>query len=148
MFEESFLKEYVINSYKEKSQRHIIYKVDIYDVINAENRMNKNFPNELREFYKNVGYGFICKDDKFHTNRIMGPSDIADYYCEDEVYSDVDRELYEEDDFIFFDLGQYGDFITISIKDGSIKYFGKKIAKSLEEFLEKMDNETNYYMKL
>ena len=148
MFEKSFLKNYVVKDNEGINQRHIIYPVDMKEVVNAESIMNKSFPNELREFYKNVGYGFICKDDKFHTNRIMNPSDIADYYCENEVYSYVDRDLYNEEEFIFFDLGGDGNFLTICIKDGTIKYFGKKIAESLEEFLNKMDKQTNYYMRL
>ncbi|WP_326493211.1 SMI1/KNR4 family protein [Clostridium estertheticum] len=74
-------------------------------MVNAENRMKRKFPNELKLFYQEIGYGFLCKDDKIHTNRIMHPSDIANFYCEDEVYSYVDRDLYESNEMIFFDLG-------------------------------------------
>lgn len=146
-----FLKEYIVDKPQSTNEkRHIFYSVEQNEVINAENRMGNNFPNELKEFYSEIGYGFLCKDDKVHTNRIMHPSDIADFYCEDEVYSYVDRDLYESNELIFFDLGGEGDFLTLKLDgedNGAVYYFGRKVAESLKDFLIKMDQETNYYMK-
>ena len=151
-----FLKEYVDdekqnNKVKHNEKRHIFYKVERSDIDNAEIRMGRKFPDELKLFYLEIGYGFLCKEDKTHTNRIMHPSDIADFYCEDEVYSYVDRDLYENNEMIFFDLGGEGDFITFKVgeqgKNSEVYYFGKKIADSLNDFLIKMNLDTNYYMK-
>lgn len=36
----------------------------------------RKFASKLKEFYIEIGYGFLCNDDKTHINRIMEPSDI------------------------------------------------------------------------
>lgn len=146
-----FLREYIVDKLESSNdKRHIFYRIDENEVTNAENRMMNKFPSQLREFYLEIGYGFLCKDDTTRTNRLMHPSDIADFYCKDEVYNYVDRDLYESNEMIFFDLGGEGDFLTLKIDEednGAVYYFGKKIADSLKDFLIKMDLETNYYMK-
>ena len=146
-----FLRENIVDKLESSNdKRHIFYRIDENEVTNAENIMTKKFPSQLKEFYLEIGYGFLCKDDKMHTNRLMHPSDIADYYCKDEVYNYVDRDLYECKEMIFFDLGGEGDFLTLKLDEednGSVYCFGKKIADSLKDFLTKMDLETNYYMK-
>ncbi|MFW2503373.1 SMI1/KNR4 family protein [Clostridium diolis] len=146
-----FLSEYIVDKVESSNdKRHIFYRIDKNEVTKAENRMINNFPSQLKEFYLEIGYGFLCKDDRTHTNRLMHPSDIADFYCEDEVYNYVDRDLYESNEMIFFDLGGEGDFLTLKLDEedkGTVYYFGKKIADSLKDFLIKMDLETNYYMK-
>lgn len=146
-----FLKEYIVDiSENNNEKRHIFYSIEQSEIINAENRIGREFPSELKEFYSEIGYGFLCKEDKTHTNRIMHPSDIADFYCEDEVYNYVDRDLYESDELIFFDLGGEGDFLTLKLDEkdnGAVYYFGRKVAGSLKDFFIKMNQETNYYMK-
>lgn len=39
----------------------------------VKQELSKKFPNELREFYLRVGYGFICNLDKTHRDRVMDP---------------------------------------------------------------------------
>lgn len=146
-----FLTEYIVNNMQsENEKKHIFYSINKSEITDAENRMQIEFPSQLKEFYFQIGYGFLCKDDKTHTNRIMEPDDIADFYCEDEIYEYVDRDLYEEDEMVFFDLGGEGDFLTIKLEgndQGAVYYFGRKIADSLMEFVTKMDVETNYYIE-
>lgn len=152
----NFLSQFVVDKSSEKSdsqQRHIFYKVSDDDVIKAEQRMGKKIPAGLKEFYREIGYGFICKDDNTRTNRIMHPDDIADFYLGNEQYQYVDRDVYEEYEMVFFDLGGEGDFLTMDVGDTgstencSIFYFGEKIASDLVEFLKNMDASTNYYIK-
>lgn len=52
---------------------------------------------------------------------------------------------------VFFEVGE-GTYLTLDLKqeneDGKcpVYYFEKKIATSLEEFLKRMDEETDYYI--
>lgn len=129
--------------------RNVFYPVKSSEVIEAQQRMGMSFPVELSQLYHEIGYGFICLDDKTHINRIMHPSEIADFWCHDEEYEYVDRDIYDNDELAFFHLGGEGDFITIKFSGeskGEIFYFGKLIANSLYEFLVNMINKTNYYM--
>jgi hypothetical protein len=134
--------------------RHTFYNINEEEIIEAEQTMNRRFPKELRNFYLEIGYGFFCKDDTTRTNRIMHPNDIALYYVNDSEYEYVDKEIYGEQELIFFDLGGEGDFLTINIasenKDGKceILYFGRKIASSLLNFLFNMNIKTNYYLEI
>ena len=43
-----------------QSIKHIFYPLDICEVEEAEQRLNRTFPKELREFYLQIGYGFMC----------------------------------------------------------------------------------------
>lgn len=49
-----------------------IHNIEEKDIELAENRMHFRFPEELRCFYSEIGYGFI-KGSKSFTNRIMPP---------------------------------------------------------------------------
>lgn len=124
-----------------------LYDVTSEEIKNAEERMGFLFPESLKAFYCEVGYGFIKTSPNF-INRIMSPSDIADFICESEEYEYVDKSIYNEDELVFMHIADE-DFLTIEYKDnmeGAIKYFGEKIANSFIEFLEKMIEAPNYYI--
>lgn len=148
-----FLKQYIIKNQKVdiSNMKHCFYKVSTEEIQEAENRIAFEFPKELKEFYSQIGYGFICKDDTSHTNRLTFPEDIADRILyKGDIYDYLqDEDEWLEDELPFFNLDGEDGWITIKLsgqdKD-SIFYFGEKIAQSLEEFLIKMDSETNYYM--
>ena len=77
----SFLKKYVLPSEKVQAPpeyKHKFYPLDISEVEEAEKRLNRTFPKELREFYLQIGYGFMCFHQKTFDNLIMGPHSIAD----------------------------------------------------------------------
>lgn len=145
-----FLSQYIVEKTGDSNNsRHIFYRINEDEIINAEERLAEKFPNQLKEFYLEIGYGFLCTEDKVRINRLMHPDDIADFYCDDEIYAHVDRDMYESDEMIFFDLGGEGDFLTLKINGenlGAVYYFGRKIADTLKGFIEKMDLETNYYI--
>jgi antitoxin YxxD len=120
----------------------------------AEQRLNRTFPKELREFYLQIGYGFMCINQKSFTNRIMDPHSIADlilgedfwedYYLVDEIAEDPHLFPFfflGNDDLIFFDLSQ-------ETREGihPVDYAGVIIAESLEDFLRKLDAKENYYI--
>lgn len=137
----------------EKNQRtddakHVFYKLDNMDIENAKKKLGYGFPKELEEFYKQVGYGFLCADDKDAIDRMMDPESIADFL----TYNNQEEDKYfieyckMENVIPFFEIGD-GAYITINRDDNRIFYFDNVIATSLQEFLEKMHNHTDYYLE-
>lgn len=131
----------------EKRDNLIFYEVTEEEIIDAEKRMGFKFPKSLEIFYREVGYGFINASPNF-INRIMEPSDIADFICSSEEYAYIDKSIYDEDELVFMHISSE-DFVTMdykNYKEGVIKYFGEIIANSFAEFLEKMLEDPNYYI--
>lgn len=139
-----YLKKYVE---ADITEMNCFFQVKEEEIEQAEKRMNFKFPNCIKEFYREIGYGFIGKNPYF-INRIMAPDDIADYVCGDDVYEYVDKSIYGDDELVFMHISDE-DFLTIKCSgelEGKIIYFGRKIANSFEEFIKEMYNNPNYYI--
>ena len=128
------------------------YPLDVTQIARAEARMGVKFPKELRDFYEQVGYGFISDGTPdCGINRLIAPLGCADIRLRESYYEgDPDLEMYEryeKDSIIFFEFleGVYG---SIGIKDGKIYYTSQLIADTLTEFLEKMSADAQYWTKL
>lgn len=143
-----YFRKYIIENKTDENARHIFYKVNEIDVSTAESLIGYNFPEELKAFYNEIGYGFVCKDDNLRIDRIMHPQDIADFILGDDVYEFIDKSIYPDDEIPFFHIAG-DDFLTLKIDEDEleVKYFGEVIAKSIKEFLLKMDEETDYFSK-
>jgi antitoxin YxxD len=152
-----FLKQYTIElvnaSKTEPKMKFKFYKIDENDILEAEQRLNILFPKELKDFYKEIGPGFLKTSGSGGIKRIMGPDNLADFKLEEGMYegtsfcadynSDKSKivffEAFEE---VFFSIEMNG-------KDKNPIYFSDiKIADSLEEFLHKMDEDNNFYEAL
>lgn len=155
MFDFTYWKQYIIleSVVTATDMKHSFYKLKIDDIAEAESRLKKAFPRELREFYKQIGYGFLCNMDKNRINRIMDPASVADFILGEDVYEfDLDRELYDDDTkLVFFEVSA-GTYLTMGLQrinqngECPIYYFDSKIAETLGEFLGKMDLNTDYYL--
>ena len=87
----SFLKKYALPSEKVQAPpeyKHKFYPLDRSEVEEAEKRLNRTFPKELREFYSQIGYGFMCFHQKTFDNLIMGPHSIADLILGEDIWED------------------------------------------------------------
>lgn len=128
--------------------KHVFYRLNDTDIKNAEKRLGYKFPKELSEFYKQVGYGFLCSFDKESIDRMMDPESIANFMTNNT--QEEDKYFIEyckmENTIPFFEIGD-GSYITISIDTNRIFYFDYVIATSLQEFLDRMDKDTDYYLK-
>ncbi|MEH7398247.1 SMI1/KNR4 family protein, partial [Priestia megaterium] len=49
-----------------------IYNLSEEEILKAEDRMGIRFPDDLRQLYLEVGYGFIKEPSNNAINRIMG----------------------------------------------------------------------------
>lgn len=107
-------------------------------------------PKELKEFYLEVGYGFLASTE-YRFNRIMDPESLRDFRLRDGDFKDNNEldiyESQEKDKIIFFELSE-DYFLSIGftgknkgkIFDGEIE-----IADSLEEFLIKYQKNEHYF---
>ncbi|MGP4039062.1 SMI1/KNR4 family protein [Gracilibacillus sp. D59] len=136
-----------------KNGRHKFIKLQESELLNAEERLGFELPNELRYLYLEVGYGFIKGRNENAINRIMDPDTIADITLREGIYEfDPDLEgIYEDDDkLVFFEVNE-GVYLTLDLntpKQTSIYFFETKIANSLEKFIRKIDEDSEYFMDI
>ncbi|MBO2535690.1 SMI1/KNR4 family protein [Rummeliibacillus suwonensis] len=114
------------------------YKVDENDILKAEKRMNISFPDDLKQLYLEVGYGFIEGQSANAINRILGPGAVADIRLREGIFEldpDLDELYDDKDKLIFFEVNE-GVYISLDIQlvNNPIFYFDIQIADSLEDF--------------
>ena len=120
------------------------------EIKNSESKLEIIFPKLLREFYLEIGYGFIGSKVG-NINRIMDPASVLDFRLRQndfEFYPDIEiYNEFEEDKMIFFEANES---VLISIgfgsdNNGKIYYYDKEISKNLGEFLEKLLEDDAFY---
>ena len=120
------------------------------EIKNSESTGGVILPKLLREFYLEIGYGFIGSEVG-NINRIMDPESVLDFRLRQndfEFYPDIEiYDEFEEDKMIFFEANES---VLISIgfgsdNNGKIYYYDKEISKNLEEFLEKLLEDDAFY---
>ncbi|NBJ71660.1 MULTISPECIES: SMI1/KNR4 family protein [Clostridia] len=136
-----------INDIKNKT-----YEVSESDILKAEQRMKTKFPNDLKQLYLQVGYGFIKGQSVNAINRILGPGSVADIRLREGVFElDPDlEEIYDDEDkLIFFEVNE-GVYISIdlNLENNPVFYFDVQIAESLVDFFKKFLNDNEYYVDL
>ncbi|MEC1105119.1 SMI1/KNR4 family protein [Bacillus velezensis] len=128
------------------------YKVPEEDILKAEQRMKVDIPNDLKQLYLEVGYGFIKGESDNAINRILGPVAVADIRLREGIFEfdpDLDELYDDENKLIFFEVNE-GVYISINLQleNNPIFYFDTQIAESLEDFLKKFLNDNEYYIDL
>ncbi|WP_342472632.1 SMI1/KNR4 family protein [Metasolibacillus sp. FSL H7-0170] len=129
-----------------------IYKVSKEDVLKAEQRMDMDLPEDLKQLYLEVGYGFIKGQSANAINRLLGPGAVADIRLREGVFEfdpDLDELYDDENKLIFFELNE-GIYISLELQlvNNPVFYFDIQIAASLEEFFKKFINDNEYYIDL
>lgn len=119
-------------------------------IASVQEELGIHLPKELKEFYKQVGYGFL-HSDKYNFNRIMSPKSLCEFrFRKGQFNNDSELEMYEtleRDKLIFFEISE-GNFLSIGFSksnNGKVYYGKTKIANSLKEFLEKYQDDENYF---
>ena len=123
------------------------------EVTQAEHELGICFPPQLKKFYLEVGYGYIGLDNPYFRNQIMRPKEIVKLRLGQDFYGNMstdDLEYYSSNDVLpFFDLGGESDYLVIKLtgeNKGSIIYFGDIIASDFDDFIIKMQKETDYFI--
>ncbi|MES5928500.1 SMI1/KNR4 family protein [Bacillus cereus group sp. MG9] len=149
-----FLKKCVVADESIKSdQTPIFYPLKSEEIEEAEDLLKMKFPKELKNFYKEIGYGFLEASSKFFFNRFMDPFSVVDFRLRQDIYEynpNIDG-VDDEESLVFFEVTELS-FLTIKFKQANelgqcpIYSGSMKIAGSLEEFLIKMDENPDYYI--
>lgn len=162
------LKKYVHQDWEDISQ----YRSEKYYFVKISDDIEKHFtevqyqleieiPEDLKTFYKNIGYGFLwfSLKQKKGLYRILSPEEILDLYFVPEseetqddfiTYRENAWENLEGNGLLAFCLfGEEDSLIYIGVTDGAIYYLSstRKIAESLNDFLILLDREVDYFMK-
>ncbi|KKB72073.1 MULTISPECIES: SMI1/KNR4 family protein [Bacillus] len=133
-----------------KNNNHKFYELKENDLTEAEERLGFSFPKELREFYLEIGYGFIKGNNENAINRLLDPDTIADITLREDIYEfdpDLDGIYEEEDKLVFYEVNE-GVYLTLDLNENEkspVFFFDTKIADSLEEFIKKVDQDDQYF---
>lgn len=129
------------------------YKLTEAEIEDSELKLGFSFPYLLKEFYKEVGYGFLASQVE-NFNRIMDPESVLDFRLrrnDYEFYPDIEIfDDFEEEKLIFFEANEVA-LLSIgfgSENNGKIYYYNSEISANLEEFLEKLSEDDTFYYNL
>ncbi|MDR4887507.1 SMI1/KNR4 family protein [Fredinandcohnia sp. QZ13] len=136
-----------------ENKENSFYPVTEKEIKEVKKELNLNFPKELVNFYKEVGYGFI-KGSEFNINRIMDPYSVRDFRLrvnDFEFYPDIEiYDEFENNKLIFFE-GSESALMSIELNEKNnspVYYYDIQIATALEEFLRKIEENDKYYLEL
>ena len=138
----------------QNESKYCFYPLDKRDILEAEKQLSIKFPGELTNFYLEIGYVYIGLDNPYFRNQIMHPSEIIKLRLGQDFYGNMltdDLEYYSSDDVLpFFDLGNESDYLVMKLTGedkGRIIYFGDIIASGFDDFIIKMQKETDYFIE-
>lgn len=129
------------------------YPLNVDEIKNSELKLGIDIPQLLKDFYIEVGYGFITSKVE-NVNRIMDPVSVLDFRLRQndfEFYPDIEIfDEFEEDKLIFFEANEA---VMISIgfgpdNRGKIYYYDVEISKNLKEFFDKLLEDDTFYYNL
>ena len=99
-------------------------EITLDDITKSEQNLGFEFPNQLKEFWQEIGYGalYVSKNGENSglVNRIMPPEEIADIFLRrEETESNVLPFVFDDlkpDDMIFFEIGDSSSFLIMRPK--------------------------------
>ena len=122
------------------------YPVNLDEIKNSESKLGIQIPELLKEFYAEVGYGFL-KSKVANINRIILDFRLRQH--DFEFYPDIEiYNQFEDDKLVFFETNEVA-LLSIGFaaeNKGKIYYYDKEIAPNLVDLLEQlMEDDTFYY---
>lgn len=135
------------------NKKNKFYNVGEDEIDKFEKELKICVPPDLKAFLLEVGYGFIAGSD-CNVNRIMDLESIRDFRLRQgdfEFYPDIEiYNEYEDGKLVFFE-GNESALISMELteqENSRIYYYDVKIADSLIEFLDKIEENDNYYLEM
>lgn len=129
------------------------YPLEVDEITNVESKLEFNIPHLLKEFYIEVGYGFV-ESKVGNINRVMDPESVLDFRLRQndfEFYPDIEIfDEFEEDKLIFFEANETA-LISIGFGEnnsGEIYYYDVKISSNLQEFFDKLLDDDDFYYSM
>lgn len=138
------------------------YPVSKSEINNAEKKIQHAFPDQLKAFYTEIGYGFLIAPEKktddyefCNVNRIIDPETLAGIILngpKSEQISPSTYELLEPGDLPFFEIGDSSSFLLMKLNSDNPNavwwYNSEKIEDSFEKFIWRLYYEDPaYYSK-
>lgn len=128
------------------------------DIIQAEEKLGMQFPEQLRTFYLEAGAGYLIDPEEAATDldRLLSPLEVIQIRNREGEFAQYARYLLKssteqrekEGDLIFFQI-DHATYLTIASKDSGAIYYNKlKIAENLKEFIEKELEDHHYFYNL
>lgn len=158
-----YLKKYIKRNVDESGGgENAFYPINMMDVIKIEIELKLKFPDQLMEFYKEIGYGFLTYPEKFeegfrsfNTNRINPPElirDILVHGAGSYLISQDSFEILEPGDLPFFEISDSSSFMVMKLNSdnpNAVWFMGhEKIEDSFERFIWRLYYEDpSYYTK-
>jgi hypothetical protein len=150
-----YLKKY-INSPK---VNNIFYPVSDEAIKKAEGLLKIEFPPQLKEFYREIGYGFLVAPENppnkysfYNTNRINPPGVISDILVDGQESGLISREAYEDlepGDLPFFEIGDSCRYLIMKLNSDNPNAVwsvsGIKIEDSFEKFIWRLYYESTWF---
>jgi hypothetical protein len=134
------------------------YPVSEEYITEVEKNLKINFPSQLKEFYREVGYGFLVAPkncpEAYHfsgVNRINPPDVIQDILLEGQASGLISEETFEflePGDLPFFEICDSSRFLLMKLNSenpNAIWDWDLKIEDSFERFIWRLYNEGPAY---
>ncbi len=143
--------------------KNSFHSFDLEEITVSERKLGNEFPEELKEFWREIGYGFFfssCPEKKIiqkdWVNRLLPPEDIASILlegAESGLITETGLDLLDDGAIPFFEVSDSTSFISMkpnSDNPHAIYYLiDYKIADSLEEFVHRLYYESpTYYLNI
>lgn len=161
----NYLQKYIENK-QSKGSYNYFQAISTKEIIAEEQRLGFSFPTALKEFWLEIGCGFlqstpnnVGKATIDHNNRIMDPTSIADIILlkeESGLILPWMLEYYEEgyltdEDIPFFEI-QTSDFLFMKLKSSKpsavYNIIGEIIEEEFERFIWRLYHESpTYYLE-
>jgi hypothetical protein len=152
-----YLKRYVnFNDFDGKKPMNWFESVSENDIFLSETRLGFKFPDQLREFWLNIGYGSLPNGSSNY-NHFLYPKAIADILLSDPDSPDcpVIYEFYdmlEPGDMPFFEIGDSVSFLYMRPKsekpNAVYDSLGNEVSPSFEEFIHRLYYESpTFYLE-
>lgn len=133
---------------------------NIEEIIESEKRLGFEFPQALKAFWRNIGYGYLeSTDPKLgkltmdHHNKIIRPKEIADILLLKEESGLILPEAVEymdPDEMPFFEIGDMSSFLymkPLSSNPNAVWGYGEIIEEDFEKFIWRLYYESpTYYL--
>lgn len=143
-----FLKKYINN--QEKPPRNWFGAVSIEEIEISEKKIGYKFPESLKEFWLEIGYGVLDTSNTSvnafsYSNIILKPSEIASIILMEEdmpMLLDYREDYIQDGDIPFFEIADLSSYLFMNVRsDDPLAIYnsiGEKIEKDLETFIRKL----------
>ena len=148
-----------------KIGRHYFVPVDFskeeQNILDLEDELAITFPSDFMGLYREIGFGFLCAGDRGKRGhyRVFSPGELLELYfepeneCSEDLFATFRMSAWEKlEGSGLLALCTFGDedsLIYLGISDGAVYYlsFARRIADSLWDFLTRLDEKADYFLK-